>query len=124
VLVRPCCFNNWIAKKILHLALKVHFRLEVEFLCRHQFSTAERRGAPSHILDEKPLPFIPHGGRKGDLEVLPGLKWEDKEERANIVGQGLEAEPPLETRAMVGCTRVLNIGPSLVVNLGGLELAE
>jgi hypothetical protein len=23
-----------------------------------------------------------------------------------------------------GCTRVLNLGPSLVVNLGGLELAE
>ena len=52
---------------------------EVEVLCRHQFSTAEQRGTPSHILHEKQLPFIPHGGRKGDLEVPPRLKWEGKE---------------------------------------------
>jgi hypothetical protein len=46
----------------------------------------------------------------------------NKEDKANIASEGLEEEPPLEIRAMV--TRVLNLGPSLVVNLGGLELAE
>jgi hypothetical protein len=48
---------------------------------------------------------------------------DNKEDRANKVGEGLEVEPPPETRAMVGAG-VLNLSPGLVVNLTGLELAE
>jgi hypothetical protein len=48
---------------------------------------------------------------------------DNKQDRANKVGEGLEVEPPLETRATVGAG-VLNLSPGLVVNLDGLELAE
>jgi hypothetical protein len=47
----------------------------------------------------------------------------NKDEIANIVGEGLEAEPPLETMAMVGAPG-FSIFPGLVLNLSGLELAE
>jgi hypothetical protein len=47
----------------------------------------------------------------------------NKEDKANIAGEGLEEAPPLD-QGHGGCIRVLNHGPGLVVNLDGLELAE
>jgi hypothetical protein len=73
---QPCAIKTSLlqrldrCKKILHLALKVCFCPVVTILCRHPFLTGERQGASSHILDKELVPFIPHGGRKRDLEVL------------------------------------------------------
>jgi hypothetical protein len=55
---------------MLHLTLGAHLCLVVSFLHRYQFPTGKRWGTSSHIPDEKPLPFISHGGRKRYLEVL------------------------------------------------------
>jgi hypothetical protein len=48
----------------------------------------------------------------------------NKENKSNIAGKELEQEPPPDTRALLGAPGVLGLGPSLVVNINGLELAE
>jgi hypothetical protein len=48
----------------------------------------------------------------------------NKKDKVKIPGEGLEEAPPPENQGHGGCTRVLNLGLSLVVNLCGLELIE
>jgi hypothetical protein len=48
----------------------------------------------------------------------------NKEERANIACEGLEVEPPPETRDIVGALGFSILIRGLVINIGGLELDE